>query len=120
MTRQFSNQENALIHAAWHRMLELLHPLQLRPDLPSAPPDFQQSERRTDPFDGSSAFYGFWSFSAWGGSGSLIIHADGKIFLEVDVLQPHPKRPGFFVEGVNVWGAAGSLKAELKLLENPH
>lgn len=118
MNHLLSEQENALIHAAWQRMLELLHPLNLRPDLPSTPPDFQQSERRIDPYDGSSAFYGFWTFSSWGGSGNVILHAEGKIFMEVDVLQPHPKRSIFFVEGVTVWGTGDALKADLKLLEN--
>jgi hypothetical protein len=49
----------------------------------------------------------------------VILHQDGKIFAELDVLQPHPTKTKFYVEGVNAWGSLNNLRAELKLLENP-
>ena len=51
--------------------------------------------------------------------GTLLFHADGSFFVEQDVVRPHPKRNGWFVEAVNAWGKGDMIKAEARLLVMP-
>jgi hypothetical protein len=51
--------------------------------------------------------------------GTLLFHADGSFFVEQDVVRPHPKRKGWFVEAVNAWGKGDEIKAEARLLAMP-
>jgi hypothetical protein len=51
--------------------------------------------------------------------GTLLFHADGSFFVEQDVVRPHPKRNGWFVEAVNAWGKGEKIKAEARLLAMP-
>lgn len=47
---------------------------------------------------------------------NLVRYADGSLFAEHDVLRPHPQNPDLFVEAIEIWGRAGSLKGEARLL----
>ncbi|MGD8914639.1 MAG: hypothetical protein PVI97_14995 [Candidatus Thiodiazotropha sp.] len=51
--------------------------------------------------------------------GTLLFHTDGSFFVEQDVVRPHPKRKGCFVEAVNAWGKGDKIKAEARLLAMP-
>ncbi|MCV6637392.1 hypothetical protein [Candidatus Albibeggiatoa sp. nov. NOAA] len=68
-----------------------------------------------DPFDGSESLKGMWDGQN-GGHGSIMLYPDGKVYAEVDVIQIHPNKPKWFVEGVTAWGHIDKLKTELKLL----
>ena len=48
--------------------------------------------------------------------GNLIINSDGSFFGEFDVLILHPRKPGWFIESVTIWGRDGIVKAEPRLL----
>ncbi|MBT3048650.1 MAG: hypothetical protein G8D61_09025 [gamma proteobacterium symbiont of Ctena orbiculata] len=51
--------------------------------------------------------------------GTLLFHADGSFFVEQDVVRPHPRHSGWFVEAVNAWGRGDEIKAEPRLLAMP-
>ncbi|MCQ4346750.1 hypothetical protein NGA35_04755 [Pseudomonas stutzeri] len=75
-----------------------------------------RSELREDPFDHSRALYVEWRDAGGALQGSLVLHAGGQVFAEFDVLRPHPHKPLWLVEAVTVWGRAGALSSELRLL----
>ncbi len=78
--------------------------------------EFGMRELRRDPFDGSEALYSEWRGLDGRRVGNALIRADGNIYAELDVVQPHPTDKRWFVEGVSVWGSKDAIKAELKLL----
>ncbi|MES9990908.1 MAG: hypothetical protein ABW098_03080 [Candidatus Thiodiazotropha sp.] len=51
--------------------------------------------------------------------GTLLFHADGSFYVEQDVVRPHPRQNGWFVEAVNAWGRGDEIKAEARLLAMP-
>lgn len=80
------------------------------------PRQFGLRELRRDPFDGSEALYGEWFSPEGRRLGNVMIHADGKLYAEFDVVKPHPTDRRWFVEAVTAWGSRGAIKTELKLL----
>lgn len=84
--------------------------------LETEPRPLVATQLRRDPYDGTDAVYGEWRDPNGRLLGNLILHADGKVFAELDVMRPHPTDTRWFVEGVTAWGNPGALKAELKLL----
>ena len=78
--------------------------------------EFGMRELRRDPFDGSEALYSEWRGLDGRRIGNALIRADGNIYAELDVIQPHPTDARWFVEGVSAWGSKGNIKTELKLL----
>lgn len=83
------------------------------------PAAFQHGQVRRDPYDGSEALYLEWLDGNGARLGHVLVHADGLAFAELDVVQPHPRRPRRFVEAVTAWGRAGAVVAELRLLDMP-
>lgn len=75
-----------------------------------------RGELREDPYDRSQALHAEWRSAGGALLGSLVLHADGQLFAEFDVLRPHPGRSQWLVEAVTAWGRAGALKSELRLL----
>ncbi len=64
----------------------------------------------TDPYDKRESLKGVWN------GGSIVIYSDGMVYAEMDIIQIHPNKPKWFVEGVIAWGYADNIKSELKLL----
>jgi len=79
---------------------------------------FEQCEIITerDTFDRQMCTIGVWTGSDGGQVANIVRYADGRLFAEYDVLRPHPTRPEFFVEAMEIWGEEGSLKGEARLL----
>lgn len=68
-----------------------------------------------DPFDKQLTMTGVWEA---GGDvlGSVQLRADGGVYGEYFVTQPHPTKVGAFIEAVTVWGVPGALRSELRLV----
>lgn len=88
---------------------------------PIAPPLFDGAEFAlvTDPYSQSEDLVGFWYGPGRIRIGQIKFHGDGSFYAEYDVAQPHPKKPGLFVEAINAWGREQQIKTEAKLLELP-
>lgn len=69
-----------------------------------------------DPFSGEHSLEAVWKASHGGRMGSLLFHADGSFFAEVDLLKDHPTDPRWFVEAVTAWGREEKIRTEPKLL----
>lgn len=72
-----------------------------------------------DPSTSEYSLVGDWSSEQGVKLGTLLFHADGSFFVEQDVVRPHPRRSGWFVEAVNAWGKGNEIKAEARLLPMP-
>lgn len=73
-----------------------------------------------DPYTGTENLLCFW-LDARGvqRQGRLQFNSDDSFYAEYDVIQAHPSRPQWFVEGVVAWGTVDNMKAEAKLLPQP-
>jgi hypothetical protein len=72
-----------------------------------------------DPATCEYSLVGDWTSEQGMKLGTLLFHSDGSFFVEQDVVRPHPKRKGWFVEAVNAWGKGDEIKAEARLLAMP-
>ncbi|MEJ2453245.1 MAG: hypothetical protein P8103_03695 [Candidatus Thiodiazotropha sp.] len=72
-----------------------------------------------DPSTSEYSLVGDWLSGQGMKLGTLLFHADGSFFVEQDVVRPHPRRSGWFVEAVNAWGKGEEIKAEARLLPMP-
>jgi hypothetical protein len=70
-----------------------------------------------DPVNGLPGYEGVWRDARAQKCGSLTINSDGSFHGEYDLLIPHPRKPGWFIEAITVWGREGVLKTEPRLLE---
>lgn len=70
-----------------------------------------------DPASGENALVGEWRDGRGARLGSLVFHPDGSFFVEHDVVRPHPRRPGTFVEAVTAWGRGMDIRCEPRLLD---
>lgn len=73
--------------------------------------------QQTDPYSGEVSLIGTWQDGQR--YGTVTIFPDQRIFAEYQILAPHPKLPGQFVEAVNVWGTLHQLKSDPVLLAMP-
>ena len=71
---------------------------------------------KVDPFHNSRTLSGVWRDKQDNQKGEVQIRDNGSVFVEVDVIQVHPKKPQWFVEGVTAWGNGDDIKSELKLI----
>jgi len=83
---------------------------------PQVPVDIARKELRRDPYDGTDALYGEWYSPEGRRLGNVQVRADGNLYAEFDIVQPHPTDKRWFVESVTAWGSKGAVKTELKLL----
>jgi len=83
------------------------------------PPSAANYGLQKDSFTGDPALVGYWLDNRGRRRGSLVFHADGSFFVEQDIVQPHPRRPGWFVEAITAWGRALTIQTELRLLPMP-
>ena len=72
--------------------------------------------RVVDPSNGLPGYEGVWRDAQAQKRGSLTINSDGSFHGEYDLLVMHPRKPGWFIEAVTVWGRDGVVKAEPRLL----
>ncbi|MBT2971154.1 MAG: hypothetical protein B6D72_06965 [gamma proteobacterium symbiont of Ctena orbiculata] len=72
-----------------------------------------------DPASCEYSLVGDWLSEQGMKLGTLLFHADGSFFVEQDVVRPHPRHSGWFVEAVNAWGRGDVIKAEARLLAMP-
>lgn len=81
-------------------------------ELPSQP---QSCRLVRDPYDSTLTLVGEWRKPRGKVIGSVVIHENGQLFAELDVLRPWPKDASWFVDAVVAFGTAGDLHAELRL-----
>lgn len=74
-------------------------------------------EAQKDPSTGESALLARWQ--AEGRNVNLTLRPDGHIYGECDLLVDHPKRPGFWIDTLAVWGVPPGLKFEPNLIAKP-
>lgn len=73
-------------------------------------------EQVRDDFDNETRILGTW-FNAEGVQfANIVRYTNGNMFAEHDVLLPHPGKSGLFIEAIEVWGYAGRLKSDVRLL----
>lgn len=70
----------------------------------------------TDPYDGAEQLLGEWIDDNGFRYAHFVRYGDGNMFGEHDVLQPHPADEKLFIEAIEIWGHAGALKSEPRLL----
>lgn len=89
----------------------------LRSGLPDVvlPAQPQRCRLVKDPYDGGSTLIAEWRKSQNKVIGSVVIHENGQLFAELDVLLPHPNDPSWFVDAVVAFGTPGELRTELRL-----
>lgn len=73
-------------------------------------------ELRKDSFDGQQSLFAEWRTPTGALLGYLLIHGGGEVYAEFDVLKPHPGKPKWVIEALSVWGNAGQIKSDPKLL----
>lgn len=84
-------------------------------DIP-VPGQLQRCRLVTDPNDGSTSLVGEWRVEHGHKLlGSVVIHANGELFAELDVLQPSPLDPNMRVDAIVAFGQPGALHTELRV-----
>lgn len=75
-----------------------------------------QFTRVIDPGNQLPGYEGVWRNSRNDRCGMLTFNSDDSFYAEYDVFCPHPRDARWFVEMVTVWGRAGDLRSEAKLI----
>jgi hypothetical protein len=83
------------------------------------PPHEADYRLERDPSTSEYSLVGDWLNEQGMKLGTLLFHSDGSFFVEQDVVRPHPKRQGWFVEAVNAWGKDAEIRSEARLLPMP-
>ncbi len=121
LSRQIENKR-AEAECVCQRLRHEIDKLGFAPDTLIHKPCFEEVhfELVKDPYTGTQNLLCFW-LDARGiqRQGRLQFNSDDSFYAEYDVIQPHPSRPQWFVEGVSAWGTADNMKAEAKLLPQP-
>lgn len=81
--------------------------------------DNLQFSLQRDPYTQQDTLEGLWKGAQQNRIGSILFHGDGSFFAEFDVVQVHPRKPGWFVEKITAWGNGEMLKTEAELLPMP-
>ena len=103
------------------RISEAIEKLGFSVQTPIVLPTFEEAEFRLilDPLAQDSNLAGYWYNEKRQRIGQIQFNSDGSFYAEYDVVQPHPSKKQFFVEGINAWGREDNMKTEAKLLELP-
>jgi hypothetical protein len=82
----------------------------------AVPGQLQSCRLVMDPNNGTTSLVGEWR-KHHGNKviGSVVIHANGELFAELDVLQPSPSDPNVRVDAVVAFGQPGALHTELRI-----
>ncbi len=88
---------------------------------PPALPQWESAafELQRDPASGGETLAALWRNARGHQLGCILLHADGSFFAEYDVVQPHPRKPQWFIEAVTAWGRDDTIKSEPRLLPMP-
>lgn len=73
-------------------------------------------ELRKDSFEGTQSLFAEWRTASGALLGYILIHGGGQVYGEFDVLKPHPQKSRWVIEAFTLWGEAGAIKAEPRLL----
>jgi len=84
--------------------------------MPYASVDDCHIELVRDDYDNEPRIIGTWRNSDGGMYARVVRYTNGNMFAEHDVLLPHPVKKDLFIEAIEVWGHAGQLKSEVRLL----
>ncbi len=100
------------------RLLSEIHKLGFLPRQLARVPVYDEAafELSKDPYSGEETLCAYWKDPNGFRIGQMKFHGDGSFYAEYDVVQPHPRDPRWFVEGVVVWGRDEVIKGEAKLL----
>lgn len=112
------NSLSARIEQVMHRLRAEVDKLALA-DIHLQPPDSAAYRLEKDPASGEYSLIGEWRDARGNKQGNLLFHADGSFFVEYDIVQPHPKKPRWFIEAITAWGRNDTIKAEARLLPMP-
>ena len=74
-------------------------------------------EEETDPYSHEVALIAYWRGKARFGKATFF--ADGRVFAEYQVLLPHPKQSGSYVESVEIWGRPQDFRGSANVQEYP-
>ncbi len=69
-----------------------------------------------DPYSGEVSLQGEWHNAQGILCGSLSYRANGSLYIEHDVLQPHPTDGRWIIEAITAWGFPNDLKREPRLM----
>ena len=73
-----------------------------------------------DPSNSEYSLVGDWLNERGNKLGTLLFHADGSFFVELNVIRPHPTKPGWFVDALKAWGENDEIRTEARLLQHPY
>jgi len=81
-------------------------------------PEFEQAEFSLiqDPYTADHNLMGSWYDDNKHRLGQIQFNSDGSFYAEYDIVQPHPSKKKWFVEGMSAWGNRGDIRTEAKLL----
>jgi hypothetical protein len=84
-------------------------------------PQFSEAEFSllTDPYTQSRDLVGYWYDANKQRIGQIKFNCEDGFYAEYDVVLPHPRKKGFFVEAINAWGKQDNIRSEAKLLDIP-
>jgi hypothetical protein len=113
-----NEHRKALGEAVCARLLTEIHKLGFLPGQLDNAPIYGQAKFETsrDPYSGDNTVCAYWQNPHGFRIGQMKFHGDGSFYAEYDVVQPHPRDPRWFVEGVVAWGRDDVIKGEAKLL----
>lgn len=100
----------------WQALAGLLSAAGVEQPLAVAGTPHTRDELRVDSFDQNESLYAEWRTPGGSYQGSILVHGNGQVFAEFDVLLAHPRKPAWMIEAVTAWGCRGALKGELRLL----
>lgn len=99
-------------------MIEAIAKLGFKDGIVTDVPDFNQAifSLTTDPFTTDDNLTGIWYDHNKQRVGQIQFNSDGSFYAEYDIVQPHPTKKQWFVEGMSAWGNRELIKTEAKLL----
>jgi len=112
LVRRCRAEEDALVEVACVLRNRLLRSGLEDIPIPSQP---QRCSLVKDPYDGSITLVGEWRRQRDKVIGSVMIHENGQVYAELDVLRPLPHDATWFVDAVIAFGFPGNLQTELRL-----
>lgn len=111
------DQETQTIRSIWDSMVKESAQLKLDESLSQEIPDFAACRLQKDDFDSSESLYCEWRDEGGNIKGHIVLHANGSVFAEYDLLQYHPTEKHRFIEAVSVFGRSDQLASELRYID---
>lgn len=73
-------------------------------------------ELRLDSYDGGESYFGEWRTPTGALLGYTLIHQNGQVYAEFDVVAAHPFDRRWFIEAITAWGDERGIHAEPQML----